>query len=335
MDINFDICFRELHDFVIYMLDVKKRKQRTVYDYYMDLLLFWRYMKFLKKKVPPKSVIDDIDVRDIDIQFIKSVTIEDIMQYFDYLRIARNNSERSLVRRASSLKVFFRYLQIVANLIENNPALRIELPAIKKTPPEYIGESDCLTLLRSIKGEYRERDYCIFVIFINCGITLSELVRINDTDIKKNGEVTIHGKNGNTRTIYFNDDCMKAIEKYSKYKEKFFEGKRYDHHAVFINNRGKRMSGRWIEKIVTFRMENAGFGSKKLNPRKLRHSAAKAMYRRGAGIEMLKEILGHEGLGSTENYAEKTDFDIASFMKSNLIGKPLPLSEKDDSSKKK
>lgn len=320
-EIQADLCFKELKDFLDYCENVRKSGEHTLYNYYRDLMMFFRYMKFAKGKSSPVQKIDLIPVMDIDSDFLKTICIDDIYRYFDYLKISRNNSQRTITRRSVVLRSFFRYLCLTAGVIDRDPTEKMQLPIIQKVPPEFMDEKDCITLLNSIDGANSERDYCILVIFINCGIRLNELVRLNDSDIKPDGTVIIKENNNTSRTIYFNQACMEAVDEYREYKEKFFEGKRYDRHAVFVGKGGKRLTGRWIEEIVKKRMKNAGFGDMGLSPNKLRHTAATIMYRRGVDISVMKDILGHKDMTSTQIYAKPNISQVEKAMKNNSVSR--------------
>lgn len=319
MKIQKELCFKELSDFLDYCESTKKSSGKTLYNYFRDLLLFFRYMKFIKGKASPVKEIASISVNDIDAEFLKTIRTEDIQRYLDYLEVKKNNSSTTIARRTTSVKMFFQYACNVAEVLTKNPAFRLEAKAVKKEPPTYMDETDCINLLNSIDGLNKERDYCILLIFINCGMRLNELVRLNDTDIKPDGTVSIKGENG--RTIYFNKVCMEALEEYNAFKEEYFKGKRYDHHAVFVGQTGKRLTGRWVEEIVKRRMKKAGFGDKGLSPCKLRHTSAVLMYRRGVDINLMKDILGHKTITSTEIYAETTPSKIEDAMKKNSISR--------------
>ncbi len=321
LEIKKELCFRELEEFISYQETVKKSSEQTLYNYYRDLMLFFRYMKFIKGKSRLGQKIEEIYIADINMNFIESITIDDIYRYFYYLTEVRNNSERTRARRVVSIRMFFRYLHLTTEVLEKDPSEKLEFPSIKSEPPKYMNEADCITLLNSIDDPNKERDYCILVIFINCGIRLNELVRLNDTDIQQDGTVVIKGRGTEQRTIYFNQACMEALEEYNDFKEVFFEGKSYDHHAIFIGRSGKRLTGRWVEEIVKQRMKKAGFGDLGLSPNKLRHTAAKFMYRRGVDVSVLKEILGHKGMNTTQIYTNTVSAQLESAMKQNSLSR--------------
>lgn len=304
MAVNPDLCFDELLEFITYQKNVKKSSELTIYNYYCDLMLFFRYMKFIKNNMPAQTKIDKIYIADIDVEFLRSITSADVQRYFDYLIYVRRLGPSTRTRRIVSLRTFFKFAQLSIEVIDKNPADKLISPKMEKKPPEFMKEEECIALLNSIRGQNRERDYCIFVLFLNTGIKLSELVALNDTDIDSLGNTVIRGKNGKKRCVVLNSACIEAIEEYRVYKEKFFGRKSYDHHAIFIGRSGKRLTDRWIEKIVKKRMNDAGFGERAFSPQNLRHTAASVMYSRGVNICDLQQILGHESLGTTQIYAD-------------------------------
>lgn len=320
-EIQRDLCFKELNDFLTYCETVKKSSEQTLYNYFRDLLMFFRYMKFIKSDSGLVQTIDSISINDIDSDFLETININDIYRYLDYLKVSRNNSQRTCIRRSTALRMFFKYLHITVGVIDRNPAEQLELPVLKKEPLKFMDEKDCITLLNSIDGVNSERDYCILVIFINSGIRLNELVHLNDNDIKSDGAVTIKGRDNTSRTIYFNQACMEALEEYKEYKEEFFKGKRFDRHAVFVGKSGKRLTGRWVEEIVKKRMKDAGFGDRGLSPNKLRHTAGAIMYKRGVDVSVMKDILGHKSLSATQVYAKAQSDKIEQAMKNNSVSR--------------
>lgn len=339
MNINLDICFKELREFIFHEETIKNASTRTVYNYYRDLLLFFKYMKFIKGKSRPGSSIEEIYITDIDEKFLQNITYEDIERYFYYLKVVKNNNATTRKRRVISLKMFFKFAHLNMEILEKDPTEKLVAPKLEKVLPKFMLEEECVTLLNSINGANKERDYCILVLFINSGVRLSELVGLNYTDIDKKGNATIRGKGNKERRIIFNQACLDALEDYTKFKEDYFKNKDYDHRAIFIGRTGKRMTARRIEQIVKQRMTYAGFGGRELSPHKLRHTAATVMYRRGVDIRALQQILGHESLGTTQIYTHVSDAQITEAMTQSPIGRTSPVNnykvsedDKEDSS---
>lgn len=327
MPVIIENCFPLMRDFIFYCETIKNSASSTVYNYYTDLTLFFRFMKHHKNTAPPAQKIDHILITDIDLDFIKSISLDDIYAFFHYVTIARGNAEQARSRKASSLRMFYKYLHVIKGVIEVNPCDKLEFPTTKKVLPKYMTETECLHFLNTITGPMCERDYCIIVVFLNSGIRLSELCGINLRDIQEDGRVVIRGKGRKERIIYFNEACHEAIEEYQASKKIFFENKSYDHNALFLTHVGKRIGPRGIENIVKKRMDAAGFGGRGLSPHKLRHTAATIMYQRSKDIRALKDILGHENLSTTQIYTHVSDEQIKNVMTNNPIAVKHPKKE--------
>lgn len=174
-----------------------------------------------------------------------------------------------------------------------------------------------MRLLESVDGEYKERDYCILVLFLNCGLRLSELVSINYRDIKDNNTLCITGKGNKERTIYLNKACLEAIKNYMAVRP--VDGVK-DKDALFLSKRLQRISPKTVQHIVYEYLEKAGLGDRGLSVHKLRHTAATLMYQYGnVDVLVLKDILGHENLGTTEIYTHIVDEQLKNAVDSNPL----------------
>ena len=131
----------------------------------------------------------------------------------EYCRAERGNDTAARARKVVSIKRFYRYLK-VQGYIDENPMQDLESPKIKKSLPKYLSLEQAVSLLESVDGKNKERDYCILVLFMNCGMRLSELVSINYSDIKPDNTIIITGKGNKQRTVYLNDACVSAIKDY-------------------------------------------------------------------------------------------------------------------------
>ncbi len=158
-----------------------------------------------------------------------------------------------------------------------------------------------MDLLNAVEGPYQSRDYCIITLFLNCGMRLSELVNINLNDINhKEHVMRITGKGNKERLVYLNDACMDAIKTYLK--DRPADGL-IDREALFISRERKRISPKTVQAMVNKYLEKIGLGGPGYSVHKLRHTAATLMYQYGeVDIRVLKDILGHENLGTTEIY---------------------------------
>jgi site-specific recombinase XerD len=175
----------------------------------------------------------------------------------------------------------------------------LDTPKIKKTLPKYLTLEESQRLLSVIDGKTKERDFAIITLFLNCGMRLAELVSIDYNDIRSDGTLVITGKGNKERTVYLNQACIDAVASYMKVRPNDGVKDR----ALFLSARNQRISPRMVEIMVNKNLEKAGLGGRGLSVHKLRHTAATLMYQHGnVDVLVLKEILGHENLGTTEIY---------------------------------
>ncbi len=289
-----------LRDFLSYMETIKGKSQNTITEYFFDLRVFLRFMKQKKGLADNKIIFDEISIHDINIELIKDINLSDLYDYMTYVNRERGNNANSRARKVASIKSFFNYLNTKAKLIEVNPAKDLESPKILKSMPKYLTLDESKELLSVVDGEFKERDYAILTLFLNCGLRLSELVNINLNRIKGD-TLTVIGKGNKERTIYLNNACMKAIENYRENNRPKNNIK--DKNALFLSKRKQRISRKTVQHIVKKYLKLAGLDTEKYSAHKLRHTAATLMYKHGkVDIRALQEILGHEHLSTTEIY---------------------------------
>lgn len=311
-----------LKKFLGYLQTVKGKSMKTVDEYFCDLRTFFRYLKLKNNQVKNDVEFNSIDILDIDISIIKSVTLTDVFEYINYLSQERKNNAASRSRKVSSLRTFFKYLTHKAQMLDTNPIEQLETPKLSKSLPKYLSLEQSKKLLSTVlnyNGKFKERDYCILTLFLNCGLRLSELVGINIKDIGENGTLKIKGKGNKERMIYLNKACTKSIENYLRVRPK--EGVK-DKAALFISRQNNRISNKTVQFLVDTYLSRAGLSELGCSTHKLRHTAATLMYQYGnVDIRVLKDILGHENLGTTEIYTHLANKQIQKAMESN------PLSE--------
>jgi len=256
-------------------------------------------MKLHKNLVDKNTEIDEISINDIDINFIKTITLSDLYAFMAYVSNSRDNSSFARARKVSSLKSFFKYMTFKAKLLDNDPAAELESPKIMKRLPRYLNVEESKQLLNSIDGNFSERDYAIITLFLNCGLRLSELVGINMNNIK-GSVLTVVGKGNKERSIPLNKACMEAIEAYMKVRP---TNAVKDKEALFLSSHKRRISRESVQKIVKKYIRAAGLDPERYSVHKLRHTAATLMYRYGnVDIRSLQELLGHVSISTTQIY---------------------------------
>ena len=305
-----------LKDFLNYMQTIKGKSVNTVLAYFYDLRVFLRFMKHHRSLVPKSAKPDDIDITDIDIGLLKSVTLSDLYTYMSFISNTRANSAYARARKVASLKSFFNYLTNKAKLLEINPTTELESPKIVKRLPRYLNIDESKQLLSIVEGEHGIRDYAILTLFLNCGMRLSELVGINLGNIRNN-TLTVIGKGDKERMIPLNSACIQAIDNYRRVRP--VNGVK-DKNALFLSERKQRISKATVQHLVKKYITSAGLDPRRYSTHKLRHTAATLMYRYGhVDIRSLQELLGHESIATTEIYTHLDAQQLKNAVDSNPL----------------
>ena len=306
-----------LIDFLGYIQTIKGKSPKTVDEYYLDLRTFFRYLKMSKGLVDSKTIFEEIQISDVNIEMLESITLTDLYQYLNYLLIERNNNASTRSRKISSLKSFFNYLTNKTGLLKNDPTKELDMPKRKSSLPKFLTLEQSIDLLNSVSGPYKERDYCIITLFLNCGMRLSELVGINLNDIRSDNTLKLTGKGNKERIVYLNDACLRAIERYKMVRPNV---NIKDKNALFISRFNKRISPKTVQFIVKKYLESINLDNQGYSVHKLRHTAATLMYQHGnVDIRILKDILGHANLGTTEIYTHLSSKQLQKAVSSNPL----------------
>lgn len=311
-----------IKDYLLYMQTIKGKSPKTVDEYFSDIRTFFRFIKVSRGIESASTPFEDIKVDDVDIELIKTITLQDAYEFMNYLLRDRDNNSSTRARKTSSLKSFFNYLTVKKHLLDKDPIKELETPKRKKSLPKYLTLEQSIELLNAVDGKHKERDYCIITLFLNCGMRLSELVGLNVTDIRPDGTARILGKGNKERIIYLNSACINAITEYLKVRP--MDGVK-DRNALFISAHLKRMSPKTVQALVYKYLEKIGLDSQGYSCHKLRHTAATLMYQHGnVDIRILKEILGHENLGTTEIYTHLNTQQMENAANSTPLSKIKP-----------
>ncbi len=307
---------KSVQDYLIYIEAIKGHSELSVIEYAGDLRTFFRFIVREKGLYSPSTPDSDLDLTQIDIECIKKITLNDAYQFLIYCKNNRKNNEATRARRVISIRRFFTYLSENLGVLEHNPMKNLDTPKIKKSLPKYLTLDEAQKLLSVVDGKFKERDYAIITLFLNCGMRLSELVSIDYSDIRSDGTLTIIGKGNKERVVYLNNACLNAINNYMKVRP----NDNVKDRALFLSARNQRINPRTVEIMVNKNLEKAGLGGRGLSVHKLRHTAATLMYQHGnVDVLLLKEILGHENLGTTEIYTHISNDATKSAVDSNPL----------------
>ena len=312
-------CPPVIRDFLTYNETIKGKSSLSVEGYYLDLQTFFRYILFVRGLVDGKSEFEEIEINDVDIELIKTITVSDLYAYLVFCKNERQNNAATRARKTSTLRIFFKYLCEHTHQLDTNPALLLESPKVKQSLPKHLTLEDSLELLNAVEGPNQKRDYCILTLFLNCGLRLAELCSLNVGDIKPDGTMTVTGKGNKERLVYLNDACQRAVQEYLAVRPSEDIGFA-DRNALFISRNHRRISNKTVQHIVKTYLEKAGLGGQGFSTHKLRHTAATLMYQHGqVDIRVLKDILGHSNLGTTQIYTHVSDSQIKNAVDSNPL----------------
>ena len=271
---------------------------------------FFRYMKQIRDPALADKPLDAIDIRDIDLAFLRAITLTDIYGYMTYLsreRVQHQHSENSnnglnaasRARKLATIRSFFNYICNKRHLLEDNPCKDVDTPKQMKALPRYLTLNESLSLLDAVDGPNRERDYCILTLLLNCGLRRAELAGLNLNDVRGDHTLRVIGKGNKERILYLNEACQKALEVYLPKRP--VEGTK-DKKALFYGHTKDRISVQGVHYIVKGYLKQIP-GAEDMSTHKLRHTAATLMYQQGGvDVLVLKEILGHKNLGTTQIY---------------------------------
>lgn len=324
-------CPDFLKEFLFYMETIKGRSPRTVDGYYLDIRSFIRFLMIKNNLVSAETDYSDIKIGSVDFSLVKNATRIDAMEFLSEFQTNHNNQAKARSRKVSAIRSFYKYLTVSAGKLLENPMQNLETPSLKKALPRYLTLEQAIELLTHVQTNFTERDFCIITLFLNCGMRLSELCGINLSDIKDN-RLKLLGKGNKERIVYLNNSCLDAINNYLLAVDSGEKVKRIDKNALFLNRNGKRISQRRVEQIVEDCLKLAGLDNMGISPHKLRHTAATLLYQNAnVDIRVLKELLGHESLSTTEIYTHVSNKQIEEASNSSPLGKvSIPKKSKEN-----
>jgi len=316
-----------IQEYAAYKLSIQGCSQKTVEEYLFDLRTFFRYLVARERGIDFQSEeFSKLDVSGIGLRELERLHAEDFYDFLYYANQMRGNQWSARSRKLSAIRSLYKYLVNKRHYLSVNPTVDIDSPKPKKTLPKVLTLEEALSLLSAVENDkeskYRVRDYAILTLFLNCGMRLSELVGINLSDVDSNLlSMRVTGKGNKERIIYLNDACRAALGEYIA-ERKSAKYAKVQGNALFLSRLEQRMSVKTVQAMVYKYLKLAGLESKHYSVHKLRHTAATLMYQSGkVDVRVLKEILGHEQLNTTQIYTHVSNDAIEKAMSEN------PLSE--------
>ncbi len=315
-----------LREFAIHKSEQEFRSEKTVCEYLSDLRTFFRYYIACRENLPTDAEsLATIDISHLTLEDALSVTNEFVYKFLLYTSEGRGNGWAAKSRKLSAVKAFYKYL-IRRRLMhaQDNPTTDVDSPKKRSSLPKHLTLDESLLLLDAVREDAqsttRERDFAIITLFLNCGMRLSELVGINLYDMDRDlASLRVTGKGSKQRIVYLNDACRSALQKYLEVRHRYLsDGKKTD--ALFLSNRQTRISNKTVQWMVYKYLDTAGLDRRGFSVHKLRHTAATLMYQTGqVDIRVLKDVLGHEQLNTTQIYTHVSDANMEQAINANPL----------------
>ena len=273
--------------FLKYLQFEKRVSLHTIKSYKNDLNQFFEFYKNYAKTD---------NLKEVDKRAIRSWVIELSL---------KNLSNRTINRKIASLKSFFKFL-IQRKIIIINPTSNIHALKTNQPLPHFIKEKDIKYLFDNItfKNDFNgNRDLLILELLYGTGIRISELINLKTKDLDNHKkEIKVLGKRGKERIIPLNNSAFAQTIKYEKFKEKLnYKNKEY----LLCTEKGEKIYPMLISRVVKNNLSSL-INSEKYNPHLLRHTFATHILNKGADLNSIKELLGHESLAATQVYTHNS-----------------------------
>lgn len=307
-----------IREYLNHFTVVRGRSSSTAREYFLDLRLFFRFLLIQRGFFPRTTPFDEISIKTVDIDLIRSVQLNDVYDFLSYIATSRPKhgksaasalgvNTRARARKVSALRSFYKYLHSSVHLLDTNPLSDLEVNIREQSLPVHLTQNEAIRLLEAVDGPYATRDYCILTLFLNCGLRVSELVGMNLGDVREN-VLRVVGKGNKERIVYLNQACLDAIEAYMPARIVPHD---MDKYAFFISKKRNRINVQTVKWLVKKHLAHADLDTTKLSVHKLRHTAATLMYQNGVDIRTLQTMLGHSNLDTTTIYTHIVHEDLA------------------------
>ena len=279
-----------IRDYTEHLRNERNLSPHTLRNYESDLA---QLLAFLHERELCLGAAGQIAIEKFDIHVARAFLAS----------LAHGRKKSSLGRKLAALRGFFRYLVSKGNLAKD-PLVRIHSPKQDKPLPRFLSVDDMFQLLGGIdiKRSLDLRDRAILEVFYSTGIRVSELVGMNWSDLdQSSGIVRVLGKGAKERIVPIGRVALDALDAYADEQRTRWQASCRGATAVFLNNRGERITTRSVARIVEKHLKLAGLPVK-MGPHGLRHSFATHLLNSGADLRVIQELLGHASLSTTQRY---------------------------------
>lgn len=275
--------FFMLDSFLIYLRSEKRYSEHTCIAYKTDLDQFVDFI----------DAVCENDLKEVKLNLIRSWMV-DLIEH-DY-------STKSVHRKIASVRTFYQWLQRNGE-IDSNPAKLIQLPKLLKKPPSFahVEEMNKDNVEHLFDDSFNGvRDQLMFELLYQTGIRSSELINLTMKNVSTD-KIKVVGKRNKERLIPIAEDLCLLIERYLTLKKQLI----VENDFLIVLNNGKKIYPKFVYRKINDYLSKATELSVK-SPHVLRHTFATHMLNSGAGLEVLKELLGHSNLSATQVYTHNS-----------------------------
>jgi integrase/recombinase XerC len=324
-----EICYRFLEELRV----VKNASEHTIRNYSIDLNSLKNYLekehltqckpKELPEKIRHSERYPDRNKGNDHLLSLENIQRKTIRGFLAALSAAEQN-KRTIARRLSSLRTFFRYA-FRNQLIEVNPMEEIESPKIEKKIPVSLSYEHIVILFEQpdITSYLGFRDRVIMELFYSSGLRVSELVGLNRIDFNpQNLLMRLKGKGKKERIVPITKNAARWIADYLSHLERNQETDGHqaevDHEAIFLNRHGERLTARSVDRHFDKYLTASGLAGK-VTPHTIRHTIATHWLENGMDLKTIQVLLGHRSLGTTTIYTQ-----VSTSLKKKVYDKAHP-----------
>ncbi|SFT88090.1 integrase/recombinase XerC [Lishizhenia tianjinensis] len=274
-----------LENFLTYLITEKRASEHTVIAYQKDLQDFFDFL-----------AIDDFEeLKEVNHQLVRSWMVH---------LIDNGVSNRSVNRKLSTLRTFYKWC-LKEEVVEKNPMLLVKGPKTSKRLPEFVKveELDNFNISQKVGANLEVEDMLMVEVFYQTGMRLSELINLKFTDIQ-NASLKVLGKRNKERIIPISSELLAGLNE-MKSKRSDLAKTPY----IFITKKGNKLYPKFVYRRIN-KYLSCVTNLDKRSPHVLRHTFATHMLNNGAGLETIKELLGHANLSATQVYTHNSFDEI-------------------------
>lgn len=299
------------------MEDLKNYNEKDNLKAYIDKFLYYEEVVIGKSYNTIKSYKKDImqfidylnEYEEIkDFEEVETMTFRSFIAYLNSgdkenskNNIQKSVSKRSINRKISALRTFFKYLQ-EKKIVKTNKVAYITMPKFEKELPNVLNKEDINKLRDAVNTEKITgiRDRLIIELLYSSGIRASELIDLNEYMVNiEEREIRVIGKGNKERITFFSENTKKWLEKYIEEKKRKYSN--YTKDTIFTNSRGEKLTTRSLRRLIADYAKKAGL-RKEVTPHVFRHTFATELLNNGVDIRYLQELLGHSSISTTQVY---------------------------------